>query len=228
MKQCQKCNTVKILDDFPKDKLCKDGHRNICLICKKEAHRQYHQKHRESLLKRMSEYREKNKDILYAKQRECRKRKSEQYKKMRAIHYLNHKEEILEKVKIYRQEKKKEIAIKDRIRKNIYRKNSIQFKLKETLRGRFFRCLKNGLHKKSAKTLEILGCSIPFLIKYLENQFKDGMSWENYGRKGWHIDHIKPCSSFDLSLPEEQQKCFHYSNLQPLWAIDNLKKGDKF
>jgi len=53
------------------------------------------------------------------------------------------------------------------------------------------------------------------------------MTWSNYG-KGWHIDHIKPCASFDLSNPEQQKICFHYTNLQPLWAIDNIKKGAKF
>lgn len=54
------------------------------------------------------------------------------------------------------------------------------------------------------------------------------MSWENYGFYGWHIDHIKPCSKFDLTDPKQQEQCFHYSNLQPLWAIENFKKSDKY
>ena len=53
------------------------------------------------------------------------------------------------------------------------------------------------------------------------------MSWDNYGLHGWHVDHIKPCASFDLSKPIEQRKCFNFNNLQPLWAIDNLRKGSK-
>lgn len=53
------------------------------------------------------------------------------------------------------------------------------------------------------------------------------MSWENYGIRGWHIDHIKPCASFDLSIIEEQKECFHYTNLQPLWWHENLAKSDK-
>jgi desulfoferrodoxin (superoxide reductase-like protein) len=61
----------------------------------------------------------------------------------------------------------------------------------------------------------------------LEKQFKLGMNWDNYGRSGWHIDHIKPCASFDLTKKEEQLKCFHYTNLQPLWARENLIKSDK-
>ena len=63
--------------------------------------------------------------------------------------------------------------------------------------------------------------------KYFENKFSDGMSWDKVG-KYIHIDHIRPCSSFDLKNAEEQKKCFHYTNLQPLWATDNLKKGSKY
>ena len=67
--------------------------------------------------------------------------------------------------------------------------------------------------------------SIENLWIHLEKSFKPGMTRENYGK--WHIDHIRPCSSFDLSKPEEQSICFHYSNLMPLWAEENLKKGSK-
>jgi hypothetical protein len=73
----------------------------------------------------------------------------------------------------------------------------------------------------------MLGCSFEFFKGYLEAQFKVGMTWDNHGVNGWHIDHIYPCSAFDLSKPEEQMKCFHYSNMQPLWANENILKGDK-
>ena len=62
--------------------------------------------------------------------------------------------------------------------------------------------------------------------KYLENKFQKGMNWKNQGRYGWHIDHIKPCSKFDLSDPDQQKKCFNYKNLQPLWAAENIKKSN--
>jgi hypothetical protein len=71
----------------------------------------------------------------------------------------------------------------------------------------------------------LLGCTLEFLKGYLEAQFVEGMTWDNYGE--WHIDHIIPCADFDLSNPVAQETCFHYSNLQPLWAEDNLKKGNK-
>lgn len=80
-------------------------------------------------------------------------------------------------------------------------------------------------HVKAGKTAKLLGCSIPELREHLEAQFREGMSWKNYGQFGWHIDHIKPCSSFDLSDPAQQYLCFHYTNLQPLWWFENLAKG---
>ena len=79
---------------------------------------------------------------------------------------------------------------------------------------------------KSAATLELLGCSLEKVRAHLEAQFLPGMSWDNWTSDGWHIDHIRPCASFDLSDPEQQRACFHYSNLQPLWASDNCAKRD--
>ena len=78
---------------------------------------------------------------------------------------------------------------------------------------------------KSGRFVELLGCSIEELRAYLQSKFQDGMTWSNYGQFGWHIDHIKPCSYFDLSQPSQQRECFHYTNLQPLWWLDNIKKG---
>jgi len=78
---------------------------------------------------------------------------------------------------------------------------------------------------KSAKTSELLGCTVEDLRLFLEAEFVEGMSWENYGE--WHVDHIRPCASFNLEDPEEQKRCFHWTNLQPLWAQDNLRKGAK-
>lgn len=74
--------------------------------------------------------------------------------------------------------------------------------------------------------MELTGCSKDDLYSHLESKFTEGMNWDNYGK--WHIDHIKPCVSFDLTDTEEQKKCFHWTNLQPLWAIDNMRKGAKY
>jgi hypothetical protein len=82
-----------------------------------------------------------------------------------------------------------------------------------------------GLTKRG-RTAELLGCSIENLKIYLESKFKVGMSWQNYG-KIWEIDHIMPCAIFDLAKPEHQKRCFHFSNLQPLFITANRRKQAK-
>ncbi len=101
------------------------------------------------------------------------------------------------------------------------RKVDPAYKISGNLRNR----LRGIIKRRGKSSLELTGCDINFLMGYLEGQFKDGMTWDNYGE--WHIDHIKPIASFDLEDESEQLVCFHYSNLQPLWAIDNLRKGAK-
>lgn len=101
--------------------------------------------------------------------------------------------------------------------------NDVAFRITGTLRSRVRAAIINQGGKKSIKTMQLVGCSVPQLRKHLESQFTDGMTWDNHGE--WHIDHIKPCAAFDLSNEDEQLQCFHYSNVQPLWADDNLKKG---
>lgn len=101
------------------------------------------------------------------------------------------------------------------------RRERLKFRIRGALQTRIWNALKGGV--KAAKTMELIGCSIEDLKTHLESQFQKGMNWDNYGE--WHIDHIKPCASFDLSKEEQQKECFHYTNLQPLWAEENLKKG---
>jgi len=110
------------------------------------------------------------------------------------------------------------------------RKNDIHYRIKQKLRKRLSDVLKTKGIKKSLPTMEFIGCDIIFLKKYIENQFKSGMTWENHGSGNgkWHIDHIRPCASFDLSILENQKECFHYTNLQPLWQEENLSKGANY
>jgi len=96
------------------------------------------------------------------------------------------------------------------------------------LRSRLGAILKNKKERKRCSVLKLIGCTSMFLKKHLESKFTEGMSWKNYGFYGWHVDHIRPCNSFDFSKKEEQKNCFHYSNLQPLWANDNFSKGNKY
>lgn len=94
------------------------------------------------------------------------------------------------------------------------------------LRSRVQAAMKHYSEKKKKHTIEYLGCTLEELRVYLERQFTDVISWENQG--AWHLDHRRPCSSFDFNSEEEIHKCFHYTNLQPLWASENLSKNDKY
>jgi hypothetical protein len=116
-----------------------------------------------------------------------------------------------------------------RLRGNRYHRNDKNTRsnryLADILRGRIRAALKG--ESKSARTIELLGCSIDQFRRYLESQFRDGMTWGNSGWY-WHIDHKRPCASFDLRRAEDQRACFHFTNLQPLTALENMRKGARF
>jgi hypothetical protein len=103
------------------------------------------------------------------------------------------------------------------------KKNDIEYRLRCIIRSRLGRIRRNH----SMRTIEWLGCSIAELKLHLESKFLPGMDWDNHGLYGWHIDHIIPISNFDVTNSEEFKKACHYTNLQPLWAKDNLVKSNK-
>jgi hypothetical protein len=99
------------------------------------------------------------------------------------------------------------------------------YKLVRNIRRAIRKAIKRNT--KSNHTTELLGCSIKYLRQHLEDQFVEGMNWDNYNTNGWHIDHIIPLDYFDFSDPDQQKRAWHYTNLRPLWASDNIKKGNK-
>ena len=150
------------------------------------------------------------------------------------IYHKKHRETILKRHKVWKELNKIKVAEymkqwhqknRDRVQKlqKKNRKENINVRLALNLRHRIWGALKYNY--KSISTLKLLGCSLDLLRLHLQSKFQPGMSFSNYGK--WHIDHIIPCASFDLSKKNEQAKCFHYTNLQPLWAEDNFKKSDK-
>ena len=114
------------------------------------------------------------------------------------------------------------------IERNRYARLTADKRIPAVLRSRISEAIKYAGAVKAAKTRDLVGCTVAQLRQHLQAQFTNGMSWENYGKHGWHIDHIRPCASFDLADPEQQRQCFHYSNLQPLWAVDNMRKGARW
>lgn len=198
MKKCNRCHEDKPFDQFHKNKKFADGYAHYCKICRSEYGKNSSRKK-----EYYKEWSEKNKD---------------KNKIRRKNYYEDNKDAISEKHKKWYQDTKLE-------RNKYYQKrrtDNINVKIKENCSRRIRSAIKSA---KTDKTLDLIGCSIGFLKSYLEDKFQDGMSWDNYGE--WHIDHIKPCSSFDLSDVDQQKLCFNYLNLQPLWAIDNIKKSNK-
>lgn len=101
-------------------------------------------------------------------------------------------------------------------------------KIAGAIRGRIRSCLMRRSFKKTLKSEQYIGCTFEFLLGYLEAMFQDGMTWENHGKgkNDWQIDHIIPVNTFDLANNDERMKCFHYTNLRPLWAKDNWRRPD--
>jgi hypothetical protein len=191
----------------------------------------------EKVARKKKEWREgKGKEWAENYKAEYYKENSEDLKQYsREYHHAN-KEAVSKRSKKYRSENREIIAKRSkeyrdnnveklREQRRRTRKNNPDIALRESLRGRIRSSIKNNT--KSKRTMELIGCTIDFVRKHLEDQFKEGMSWDNHAIDGWHIDHITPVASFDLSKPEEQKKCFHYTNLQPLWWWENLRKSDK-
>ena len=122
-------------------------------------------------------------------------------------------------------ERKRQWQIKHRVRLNALavsrRAASPNVRIKCNLRKRLSWLVRKSSTSKTAQTMELLGCSVPSFMLYMESLFEIGMNWQNYGK--WHIDHIMPCAIFDLSKPDHQKRCFHFSNMQPLWATANKR-----
>lgn len=144
-------------------------------------------------------------------------RKTEEYKKYRIEYQREYRKENKEKVNTYQSK-----WASDK------RKTDLSYKMMELLRKRVLGVLKETGFYKEETTLELIGADVEFIQEYLESQFEEGMSWDNWTPKGWHLDHIRPCSTFDLSDINQQRICFNWRNLQPLWGHINTSKKDLY
>ncbi len=213
-KECLLCGINKSLDNFYKinrrsGKYAGNSHfTSRCKLCIKISSKKIYKNNPEKYKQKSFLYRQEYKDIL-------RQKSKEKYQKQKNV--------ILIRNRKWRRKNRNKLRIYERK----LLKENVQRKLSQRLRSRI-RNILHGVCKKSKPTMDLIGCSANFLIKYLEIQFQPGMTWKNYGQFGWHIDHIIPCSAFDLTDFKQQEKCFHYTNLQPLWAIDNLSKGKTY
>lgn len=221
MKKCFKCKQYKKKSQFYKHIYSKDNLASWCKICDQLSQKIYRNLNKEQQKKYQKEYRKKN------------KKKAKLY---RIKYYKENKINLLKDCKKYRENHKQErkeylLKNKDKLNKQInsYHKKrkakDINYKLTVRLRIRINNIIRN--QQKTGSAIKDLGCSVNELRLYLESKFQKGMTWNNWAIKGWHIDHIIPLSSFNLSDRKEFIKACHYTNLQPLWWSDNLRKGNK-
>jgi hypothetical protein len=186
MKRCPKCNEIKELTFFSKDRKRADGLQPYCKKCNKK-------------------YVEENKEKVYLTNRLNRAKNIEQRKEAERQWYLQNKDRKLAS----NNARKKERRLTDPL-----------FVLKERLSSRINKVFR-GL-SKSKSTLDLIGCSLEEAKRHIESKFQTGMVWDN--RSEWEIDHIYPLSL--AKSKEELEKLCHYTNLQPLWTLDNKRKGN--
>ena len=196
-KICKRCNEEKDVSNFGKHSAKKNGLDTYCKVCKKLFRAKWLEENKE-------EYKE-SKTICDAKW------------------YSNNRDKKIATNNKWKSENKEHNKEYYRLYKSKREKEDPMFRVINKLRTRIWYAIKRN--NKSKTTLDLLGCAPDQLKVHLESKFTEDMNWDNYGK--WHIDHIVPLSSFDLSDEKELSKSCHYSNLQPLWAKDNLSKGNK-
>ena len=229
LKTCLRCGVEKDESQFHKERKTKCGLKSDCKSCRIdiEKNRQlikrneinakrasFREANRELIRQQKKTWYEKNKNRINAQSR--KKQKMPKYKIAKSIsdkkYYEKHKDEINSKRKGY---------VKKRYNKDLC------FRLTVILRSRLHKIISGKMKKGSA--VQDLGCSISYLLTYLESKFQPGMNWQNWSKYGWHIDHIIPLVTIKTAADKEDQikiVC-HYTNLQPLWAEENLKKSNK-
>lgn len=218
-KKCTRCKEIKLLSEFYKHKGNKDGLSVQCKSCILEY---THSHKKETAARRASTYikipRKPPMENPYSKTKEYKtKYAREYYNKAKENGTLNNRSEYM---KLYTSSPEGKIKIKEYVNNKL--KTDPNFKMKKTLRKRLRDALKGEYVSHS--TLYLLCCSIEEFMKYLEQQFLPEMNWDNHG-KIWEIDHIIPCNNFDLTNREDQQKCFHYSNMQPLFKTTKIAES---
>lgn len=233
MKICKCCSLEKDITEYTNNKRNKDGKETICKACGKEKRKNTREKQLESQRK----WRAKNPDYMKEyQQSEKRQEYQKKYYEANSQGYKDRKKEWRkenpqrekEARDKYREENKEKLNEYYREWKAKKRLDDMQYKLKENISRRIRYELNTLLKgKKSKRTTEYIGCSIEELKEYIEKQFTEGITWDNYGSV-WHIDHIIPCASWNLEDEFENKCCWNFRNLRPLFASENQSKNDKY
>jgi hypothetical protein len=213
-KKCKMCNEEKSIEAFTlKDRKRRPGlYRAECTECRKAWRRKERAENREKYIDEYHERLDKIRSDPILDQERLKKHRE---------YYARNRNRILNNSKRHRRTKRAMEQSRQTRRNRM--ENDLGFRMKVNIGNR----IRMAIKLKSDSTMNLLGCTMEEFLRHLESQFLPGMNWENWGKGTgkWNIDHIEPCCSFDLTNPEQQQKCFHYTNCRPLWEIDNIRKG---
>lgn len=222
-KNCTICKKLHPVTMFHKQSGRPDGLGDWCKPCKSEIKKIQYQDNREHVLARCAAYRNTNPDKVSAAKKRCYENKKDQYRAKGKADYQANRESRLRQSAVYRRQNKAAKAASDRAYVASRMKEDHLFRLTYSVRNRILMALRGKKFTKTSSTAEMLGCNFEFLKAHIESQFLPGMTWED--RSAWHIDHRIPLAS---ATTEEQMKALcHYSNLRPMWATDNIRKGAK-
>jgi len=223
-KFCSKCKLEKEYSFFPFRKGKPDSWCKACYISNVKR---YSNLNKEKIASRKKEYALKNKERITKKLKEYVLKNKEHITKKQKEYVLKNKESKLTYDKLYYTLNKSKKLQQNKIWRNNKKQSDPNFRFKCNISKQFWHILSKGVRKNGKKTTDILnslGYTLNDLKLHLQNKFTEGMSWDNYGK--WHLDHIKPVCSFNFSSVQDTEfkVCWSLENLQPLWAIDNLKK----
>lgn len=247
---CKYCQTNKLFSEFNKCNYTKTGYQYKCrkcekkykqnnfikiqiknkqyIICNKEKYKQkskeYRDKNKTKIKLQKIEYLKKNKEKIAKKSKEWRLRTKDARKAYKKQYYENHKEQIIKYNIEYRKNNLDWYKKYQREYTKNKRATDPHYKILHRLRNRLLIAIKKDKGSKTISFQELVGCDIKTLKNHIQSKFIEGMNWEKFINGEIVLDHILPCCSFDLIKIEEQKKCFHYTNLQPLWKKDNLNK----
>lgn len=209
MKVCTTCRAEKPFSDFHNDKTKKDGKVSRCIPCARAYRASYYKRNSEHLKQASRDWHAGNKDRAKARSRQYYLDNIEMFREYRKAKYWNNRDAAIRASCDYVLERQKTDPI---------------FRLELRCRKRVWAAFFESGYSKKTKTFKMIGLNRHDLAQYIESKFEEGMTWENYGE--WHIDHIIPLNA--ASTPEQIEALCHYTNLQPLWAEDNLRKSASY
>jgi hypothetical protein len=222
MKKCSKCKEEKPFEEFYRDKSTKDGRKSFC----KECSKRYYENNKEKVREQHKRWRDNNKEKIIEYQKQYRDNNKEKERERHKRYYENNKEKILEWKKQYYENNKEKIMEYMKGWKAQKYKNDPEYRLRNNISRAFHRFLNGNKQKSTSEYLKQCGYTRKELMKHLEGQFDQNMTWDNYGSY-WHVDHIIPQSVFEATNEQHLKWCWSLDNLRPLEVWENISKNNR-